>query len=1297
MPPLSQTPAAIAARARRAVAAAQRVTTELTFARRAVETALRNLEEAQRPRVYTIPPSAAPSAVRARERRAAARIDLATYDLTQAQARLARATAPRPPRAQPPAAPVPAADRFETAIENIYNMAERAVNARRGDTVINISVVRTSTSAIGRVSAPYTDVYNRTARELFDDIDALRNTILYVRDGYSIVSISAAAGRRIAGVRQFQVYLDGPKHCVLDPIIELFDQRIENSSSDKRRAELTALQTKARAMAAGEYAGGIPESDLPAVALKLRVSIEIRTPCQEDSKAQIYTPRGTPHFTAKFINTRLNHVEPQSTLDNAIPVSRDKLKEIYEELRNTDVYYEYNVWKTWIRTQHGKYVIENPMLEFVSGEEKRWGLSRLCAIKEPELTAYIKCALVTPGHHDFQDTSSYARRAPDGTLIPGYADYQCIDMARAYTQGHTSPYYSQYPARITNFGQTSMERGVGFYTLVDIVLTPKVTKYDSLFGGLFKDGCVYCTPTLRYLDAHGCTYKIVAGAWGTACDIDFSNPLWNTRENDNAPPLYSKTVGTWMIASTTETYYVHGNEEFLSHVAEVNKDSPVVSIFYEQSELSVTRKKDSAFHLIHDAAFVTDYVKLAMLLQVEEMDEDMILRAGSDCLYYKEIAGFEPKHPFRTKEGELMKTNIASPRYMSILPATISPAAEYIERSPRELHRGPGGCGKTWAVCKDRSLVRLLVVTPSHILAASHAKKYGVRTAVVEQLKADGISNQYMDAHVICFDECYQLSEATQLKLMDKYGHAMLIFCGDNCQLPHFQEEGVPTAPFNEKLFPPHAIIDHKQNFRCKCDILGAALAKMRDNIENGPRCAQIARALLKTITKNELVQRYDSHTYTILTHTKASRKSYTDMMKAAGKPDRFRVKRRVGEYYNGSIVYSIEAPLTEAVVELQHASTVHSCQGLEIPLDHYVAIDQSALQGQDGRKHDGRMAYTALSRAQKGEQLILIAAEPQARARVPLPSEICCFEETASVEKAQWLMSRTDEEMDQILSKDVDDEYLSEVRECGEAYAKARREGKKQDTRKNLQAYCNRVISNGGRIDMGYRYSEENRDHGRKEGRLNGIGACMQRITCGARGFFLIDTDVIDVDMKNAHPCLALKVARHHGLPVPCLERYISHRDEVIRENNIVKQDVLIMLNREARVKEGTEFIKALDEEFKLLQNTVWHSPEYSFERKKSAKRANKLKGTKLTVKRDDYNLRGTYLNRLFCQMENVLLQRAVALITPARVHGLYFDGLMVKGSADIEALNTLTADHGIKWDIKPHCSRIQNIYRAQ
>ena len=1305
--PLSQDPRAIAARNRRAAAAASRTNVELIFATRAVAAARTALEEARRPRVYTTPPSTNPSAVRSRASRLAARIDLANYALSQAEARLARATNPpapppararRAPRRPPAAAPFrpPAQDglRFDTAIEKIYDMADAAVNAGRGGAQINISVVRRSVSLTGRWSEPYTEVYSRIAQELHERGEDLVNTILYRREGYVIVSISASTGQRVVGVRRFQVYLDGPKHCILAPIIELFERKIENSESDKRRSEITALVNKAKAMSCGVYVNGIPQDQLQKVCQDLRVAITIHTPCQEDSKAQVFTPRGQPVVHAKFHNVSLNHVESHITMNNLIPVSRERLCEVYEELRHTKAYYEYARWGcgiTWLRTAHGKYTLENKMLEFVRSEERRWGVRRLCAIKEPELTAYIKSAYVTPGHCDMRDTSAYARSTPDGTIIPGIEGYSCYDMTRAFTQGHTNPCYSRYPGSITNFGRTSVERGVGFYTLVDIVLTDQVRLTNKAFGGVFVDGAVYATPWLRYLDMHGCTYKITHGAWGKAIDLDFSDPLWNTREHDTAPPLYSYTIGTWAIASTKETFYVHGDDVFLRHVAAVNEGNSTISIFHDQSELSVTRQRESAPHLLHDAAFVTAYVEIAMLLQYEVMDPHKVLRAGCDCFYTTE-KDVKLTDCFREKKGELLKTNIASDRYMLVKPCECNPTAEYIERGDMELHRGPGGSGKTWNVCRDKSLVRLLVVTPSHKLAAELHKKHGVRTAVVAQVTTDVPTFlEYVNwANWVCIDECYQNSKNIQSKITARFGHtANIVWCGDNCQLPHYQEEGKPTEPFDESIFPSHAIIEYTENHRCKCDVLGPALKDMRANIERGYKCAQIARTTFKTITRRELADRYDSLSWTILTHTKVSREAYTSMLKAAGKPDRFRVMTRVGEHYNGSIVWDIVAPLTEANTELQHASTVHSCQGLEIPTGCVVAIDQSALSGKDGR-----MAYTAASRAQTASQIVLIVNDEET-VHAPRINEICRFTETASADKAKWLLERTEQEMDMLLDIDDDEWYKGEVREFGKAYADARRETNRRISRSNLISYCNRVVSNGGTLQMGYKYSTENREDGRAEGRLQGDGACMQRIPGSARGFFLGDTDVIDVDMCNAHPCMALKVARHHGLEVPCLERYVTDRAAVLRENNMIKQDALIMLNREKRVADATEYVMALDAELKLLQNTVWDSPEYDYKRTRRPKPDMKLKGSKLKVKRDEnYNLKGSYLNKLFCDMENKLLQRAVAYLNPELVHGLYFDGLMVKGgSVDIEALNALTADHGIKWAVKPHCTRFKEL----
>lgn len=964
--PLSQTPGAIAARARRAAATAQRTTSERTYAQRAVEAARRNLEEARRPRVYTIQPSQAPSAIRARERRAAARIDLATYALTQAEARLARA------------APIQQLDRFaarerrlETATQNIFNTATALVNQGLGLTQIQIEITYQTRNARGAWSQPVQQIVPRTAISLTTRNEDLRATIFYESEDKRINGIKVYTGRRIAGVRRFQVYLDGPEHCVIAPIIEAFRRKIETTTNEKRVAELRALIKKATKASTTTYVNGVPEDKMQDLANYLRVKLLVRTPCAPDSATQVISPRGAPLLSVTYIHTRLDHLT-NVTVGNKIHVSRAQLKSMFEELqKQTDVYYEYQRYMdgpVWLRTSDGTYCIDQAHNDFVRESEQEWGLSRLCGVNNPELSLYLTYASAYPGHVDVRPSIEFARTTPCGATLSGRDDYVCLDMKAAYTQGATCDQYVGYPARITDFRKTTKQMGIGFYTVHSLKLSPKIQAIDTLLNGLFADGAVLTSASLKFLDDNECTYEISAGAWGTRTDLDFSDPRWF--EKEEGVPIYSRTVGTWMLQREAETFWVAGTKDFLSHVAALNQDSDIIRTFPEWGELSVTRKAESAYHLKHVAAYVTDYVILAMLKQILVMDQSQIIRIGCDCVYTTQkdspVTGV-----FRVKEGELIKTNIAGSKYVHRTTCAPVPDAEFRDMKMIELHTGPAGCGKTYSMLTDKGLINPIYVAPSHILAAEVHKKYGVRAIVWDNaLTGTPTWHEFQRcANNMVIDECSMLTESRQVAFIERFGRsARLIFCGDMCQLGAYAEGDAEVVPFNQNICA--RVVEHNSNYRCKCPVLADALGRMRNSIESTSRCADIAIRSFQRITTKDLVEKYDPYTDMILTHTNVSKQNYTDLMDSQNKPKKYRVNKRVGQYYNGSIVFDLVAPLTEESANMQHACTVHSVQGLTVKRQEAggrLFIDPSTLR-------NPRLLYTASSRVEYLDQIYIVS-----------------------------------------------------------------------------------------------------------------------------------------------------------------------------------------------------------------------------------------------------------------------------------------------------------------------------------
>lgn len=247
-----------------------------------------------------------------------------------------------------------------------------------------------------------------------------------------------------------------------------------------------------------------------------------------------------------------------------------------------------------------------------------------------------------------------------------------------------------------------------------------------------------------------------------------------------------------------------------------------------------------------------------------------------------------------------------------------------------------------------------------------------------------------------------------------------------------------------------------------------------------------------------------------------------------------------------------------------------------------------------------------------------------------------------------------------------------TEVDECGNKI-------KLQVQYELIKNYANDMISSNYQLKKEYRATKKN-----PNGRLFVKGYGLQSINKSFRGC-LCDGIYTDYDMKNCHPVLLLYICKNHQIPCTKLERYVNDRDgkleEFCKDNNvsrdIAKRMFLVSMNAKwsqdkvnGKKIKGS-FFKEYDTEMKHIQtNLLVRNPDLHKHLKQYG---------------DTDNVEGKVLNHLLCEMENTLLHMCCK---DASV--LAFDGFMRPVSDDedtyIETLNELTAEYGVKWDIKPH-----------
>ena len=199
--------------------------------------------------------------------------------------------------------------------------------------------------------------------------------------------------------------------------------------------------------------------------------------------------------------------------------------------------------------------------------------------------------------------------------------------------------------------------------------------------------------------------------------------------------------------------------------------------------------------------------------------------------------------------------------------------------------------------------------------------------------------------------------------------------------------------------------------------------------------------------------------------------------------------------------------------------------------------------------------------------------------------------------------------------------------------------------------------------------------------GRLFGANS-IQGIATQIRGFLLEGT-CTDIDMKNAHPCILAFICRKHGIMCPHLDYYIANRDAILQKMPNGKIVFLKAVNMDTKQYSiHDEFFRLFDTETKSIQKQILALDDY------------KHIAASVPIHKER-NKNGSFINRVLCFYENMILMRMVSVLTAEGIEimSLMFDGCMVYGNYYSDAvllgkLEAATAEFGIRLAYKPHDS---------
>ena len=208
-------------------------------------------------------------------------------------------------------------------------------------------------------------------------------------------------------------------------------------------------------------------------------------------------------------------------------------------------------------------------------------------------------------------------------------------------------------------------------------------------------------------------------------------------------------------------------------------------------------------------------------------------------------------------------------------------------------------------------------------------------------------------------------------------------------------------------------------------------------------------------------------------------------------------------------------------------------------------------------------------------------------------------------------------------------------------------------DPKEKFIEYLNKVISTkNGHIKVTY----TNKD----DGRMFVKGYAIQNMLREFR-HSLFDNNCYDIDIKNAHPVILEQYCKKLKIPHSELKEYNKKRDTIILNlinqgftKDEIKQALLKIMNGGKLDDKFVQYFEELNDELKTIRTMILkHNPELE----------------KIVKKEKKFNIEGSVLNLVLCQIENKIITSAMEFFQKNNyyVMALCFDGLMIEKTKDI------------------------------
>jgi hypothetical protein len=772
---------------------------------------------------------------------------------------------------------------------------------------------------------------------------------MYVQEyGLEYLRIFLYEGTEVLTTEKIQqAFQEGSINCVIKPMLDWAMSCLEKATGRSSKFEYNKIIGTLNEMIE-TYKLGVTEPDLHTICSRVPVDITIVKPLSHET---LYTvkcsKKARKHF--KFINVHLNHVEQYVNTNIVEHKTRPELHEIQKQLNESNTYYTYTkdgINISSISTPERTYSLSNEYFEFCKEWETKVGLDvcYLDDVKQKDLSEFVRCGVHYNKTIDFQCSNPWNVNSEEFIGMPYH-----IDMEKAYIQYKKCNSYIGFPSKLVEFRKTNKIEGIGYYQIQNVVIFNLVLDNLNNIMQVYFDG-IYPSSDLKFLAQHA-TFEIVAGAWAIeTLNFDMTDQFF-TEKYDNVTG-YAKYIGCCSRNEPRKRIWMRGDKT----MAQLVQQSEGRLENYSNGEICLSFDKGYNYHLSQLSGFITSYQRIQVLEQLMTIEYDNLIHVYIDGIYTKTKVEFV--QPFREKPDEIHFGNAPSDMYIthSNYEENIPEAREF---HPYELHKGPGGTGKTHKNLKDTGLIKPLYVAISHKLTTNKRLEYEIQTEVLANLLSTDpkkISDIKKKANSIIVDECSMMTERQKNYILKTYSECKIIFCGDvGYQAPPWEGDEMNGDGLH--------CIEYNKNYRCTCPVLALVLSNLRSLIKEKVHAGmtdtmanEYIQKQFPIVTEDELKQIYKVDDM-ILSHTNVVKDKYKEMFP----DDKWYVTVNTREYCNGQIVIG-EKPNTTC--EKRHCFTVHSIQGETAQANLFINLE---------KKMPIRLLYTALSRARTASQIFIL------------------------------------------------------------------------------------------------------------------------------------------------------------------------------------------------------------------------------------------------------------------------------------------------------------------------------------